>query len=92
MSGGHFDYLYSRPLGSADEYRAVLSELRRIVPENIGSAQLDLETLIARVDDATRLAEQLTNVLRAIEWCASGDRGPNHVVSALEAYDALVVG
>lgn len=93
MSGGSFDYLFSKEtaelledynIGNIEEmadrlmqsgYKDVAKDMQRLA-EYCKSANLRISVL----------SEELSDVMHAIEWCASGDWGEDRIFNAVEKY------
>jgi hypothetical protein len=92
MSGGSFNYLYSRPdlgeLGSASDYSAMAAGLAS--GGHYEAATLTL-LIAVHLEDATRLAKLLADVHRAEEWRVSGDYGPDKVTAAAAKLHELLL-
>lgn len=91
MSGGSFDYLYSR-LGSREDYESIgkaLAEYLAATGESRwieSQALLDIGALAGLLRVAEQVAARLSPVLREIEWHRSGDTGIESLVEAERAY------
>ena len=91
MSGGSFNYAYSRVQTFADDLEHKLEIAGTITRDRSFSGYEDREPewdgetnvmLRQIVSDARKFAE----VMRAVEWLYSGDSGPKYVKKSLEAF------
>lgn len=91
MSGGSFNYLCWK---SADELAAdtsTLAEMRdALIGHNAPDAAAETEAIIATIAQFRVLVEtrakRLNEVWHAVEWCRSGDQGPEDVAAAVAKY------
>ena len=77
MSGGALDYLYSRILAGAEHLK---EETERIYAGTAGwtdeeLTEEDASRQRARLEEVAGLMDDLSKLLRAIEWSWSGDTG-----------------
>ena len=72
MSGGAFNYLYSRDFGeySIGEVRAMAQALRELGHEAAAKRTEDVADALAMAD---AIREELKDVWRDVEWIHSGD-------------------
>jgi hypothetical protein len=92
MSGGSFSYLYRKDpadiLVMQDDLQAMRDAL---LNEHKGEdAAAEVEDMIATCRQfkllIQRRMDRLRDVMHAVEWCRSGDTGPDHVQEALTEY------
>ena len=90
MSGGALDYLYGKVQLGAEELEAHADRL--LGKESADEAVYDhLESTDrarqrGRIANVARLMEDLSELLRAIEWCWSGDRSESDWEKDYEAF------
>lgn len=87
MSGGSYDYLYTRarPLGDQRNDLERMAIRLEGLPWAAQAAAATRRCLTA-IDDAERLAESLYDVWHAIEWWDSGDWGEERARQNVEGY------
>lgn len=82
MSGGHFDYAYSRVQGFAEDLsrdlHSDLSEIKLFV------AELP-EEVIAALEAILKEADAMAAKMRAAEWLFSGDTGPESFLEEIKS-------
>lgn len=75
MSGGSFDYAYSRVLQFAEELRAKIADNGK---ENDYGEKCEFSAqTIARLQSIVEDAERTAKLMKAAEWLYSGDTGEN---------------
>lgn len=91
MSGGSFDYLYSRAeeLGTWQEYQRMAASLARAGHYDAAAYTLVIST---HIQSAQHLAKALAGVHRAQEWHVSGDGSREAVTAQVRAlYELMMV-
>lgn len=86
MSGGSFDYLCDR-VGSVSEYDRLADALRQQGVPAYSKTRKDLEKLVELMEKAEELRQQLAPVIKAVEWCCSGDTDADDTRKACKAYE-----
>jgi hypothetical protein len=94
MSGGSFGYLFAR-VGDlqSNTLNALLltsSEMQRWCaehgqPEAAEELKQYVEFLGISIEGLTTRGEEISDLMHAIEWCASSDSGPDGIQRALKA-------
>ena len=94
MSGGSFNYAYSRVREFADDLRDLVNEAGKVSPHDQQFIALnnhppewyaapdygsEVNTLLRQIVDH---ADKFAEVMRAVEWLYSGDSGPEYVQEA----------
>jgi len=89
MSGGSYDYLFTR-VHALDDQRTMLENMAVRLEGLPYAAEVAEQTrrVLRLVDVANALADSLTDVWRAVEWWDSGDSGEPAVIRECEAYRA----
>lgn len=86
MSGGSLGYLYRKDFEpDADVFAYVAKELRELGHE---AAAQESDAIAACIAEAVARRDRLADVLRAVEWCESGDLGPEEVADHVAAWEA----
>lgn len=87
MSGGSFNYLYTR-VRSLGEQREDLESMALVLERQPCAPEAAAATrrCLTLIDEAEALAQTLDDVWYAVEWWQSGDRGKDDARKAVEAY------
>lgn len=87
MSGGSFNYLYTR-VRSLGEQRHDLESMALVLERQPwgGDAAIATRRCLTLIDEAEALAQTLEDVWYAVEWWQSGDKGRDDARKAVEAY------
>lgn len=87
MSGGSYDYLFTR-VHALDDQRGMLENMAVRLEGLPYAADAAAQTrrVLRLVDAAGALADSLTDVWRAVEWWGSGDSGETAVARECGAY------
>lgn len=74
MSGGSFQYAYSRVSNFCDELNEILRErtFEVLSEERKDFSYID-ESLARKLELAVQIARNTSDIMRAIEWCFSDD-------------------
>jgi hypothetical protein len=88
MSGGSFNYLEDR-LGSTEEYARLFQAAHDLGVDMNCAAVRDVVELIQKMDELERLRDRIAPFIHAVEWCCSGDIGPEDVIEAVKKYEAM---
>jgi len=91
VSGGSFNYLYRRPdlgeVGPRDDYRDMADVLADAGHQGAATATRRVCSLL---DEAMRIAAELSDIHHAVEWWRSGDYGEEHVKRAVVRWEKVV--
>lgn len=92
MSGGSYEYLFTKDL--VDHYETVTAMAERIAElgGRNSTAALDTYTVLSLMRAVRILAGHLENVWMAVEWYDSCDYGKEQVDEALREYTERVKG
>lgn len=87
MSGGSFNYLYTR-VRSLGEQRDELKRMAEVLEGEAWATQAAAATrhCLTMIDEAELLAETLSDVWHAVEWWRSSDWGEDSAREVVEAY------
>jgi hypothetical protein len=86
MSGGSFNYAYRHEL---HERRVDIDGIARDLHElGFHDAAARTEAASRALRDAEALRRELEEVWYAVEWCASGDTGPDHIAENVAKWRA----
>jgi hypothetical protein len=93
MSGGSFNYAYSRVQTFADDLEHKLDVAGTAIPHYSGSGyerteyEPDFDDVTnARLRYIVDQARKFAEVMRAVEWLYSSDSGPEYVKEAMDAF------
>jgi len=81
MSGGSFDYAYSRVLQFAEELRAKIANNGK--ENDYGEKREFSAQTIARLQSIVEDAERTAKLMKAVEWLYSGDTGENGLAASV---------
>lgn len=93
MSGGHYNYLFTKEPAELLQYYNIkyIEEMAdKLMQSGYEDVAEDMQRLAEYCKSANLrigvLSEELSDVMQAIEWCASGDSGEDSIKNAVEEY------